>query len=193
MLEDRVVKVFDPFKSRLCREIRNQLSESLLAAIEKKMMEGVIQTAARLKQQPLEPSHINYIDLRLARYSRILKTPDRGPIFMACQLWNEGLFFECHEWLEPLWINSMGDEKKMLQALIRSAGVYVLMNSNQRAGAEKSAQKAASLLMAQKKNLDQILLPDCTSDLIQALKALDPSPPELIPCKEKNNQPHGNS
>lgn len=183
MLGDPAVKIFDPFKSRRCRKIRNQLSESLLSAIKEKNMEGVMETAYKLKQNPLEPWHITYIDRRLIQYQRIIEAADTGQIFLVCQLWNEGLFFECHEWLESMWLNTRGDEKKMLQALIRSAGAYVLLNSNQKIGAEKSAQKAAIQLKTYKRELDRILLPDCTISLIQSLKDLKTSPPMLIPCQ----------
>lgn len=44
---------------------------------------------------------------------------------------NDGRFFECHDTLEALWVESSGDDKRFLQGLIQvSVGFYHFFNGN---------------------------------------------------------------
>jgi hypothetical protein len=61
-------------------------------------------------------------------------------------LFNAGLFFECHEILEPPWMESEGNEKLFLHGLINVAvGLYHLERHNL-AGAVKVLRKGLSRL-----------------------------------------------
>lgn len=163
---------FDPFEDRLCRDIRNRLSEHFLTAVQAQDRDILINFAHTQKQKTLDPHHLNYIDDRIKRYEKVLNLADsesRGPYPMAKLLWDQKLFFECHEWLEPFWINAAGPDKKALQALIRAAGAYVLLEANRISGAHKSAQKAIALLQEYKSQIPALFKPD---QLIQALKNL---------------------
>jgi uncharacterized protein len=44
---------------------------------------------------------------------------------------NQGLFFECHDTLEELWMETVGEDRLFLQGLIQvSVGFYHLFNRN---------------------------------------------------------------
>ena len=170
--------IFDPFENRLCRDIRNQLSQNFLTAIQTKDTSIFLSAASTQKQKTLDPSQINYIDDRIKRYKMVLGQMDpldqsnTGPDTaypIARLLWDQHLFFECHEWLEPFWIEASGPEKKALQAIIRAAGAHVLFESNRLSGAEKSAQKAIALLQEYKAQIPALFKPN---QLIQTLKNL---------------------
>jgi len=172
--------IFNPFENRLSRDIRNSLAKSFLAAIQEKQIDLVHHTAFILKQKKLERCHSDYIDNRLAQYQVILiqlkSVPD--DIFTtACLLWDQELFFECHEWLESFWIKAKGNEKRLIQALIRAAGSYALREAGRDSGAEKSASKALVFLSANKSSIPPVFKPEL---LLQALSSPDLLPPKLM-------------
>ena len=172
--------IFSPFENRLCRDIRNDLAKSFLEALQDCSMAPVDCTILTLKQQELAPWHLDYIDNRLARYQNILSHLESIPaeIFTtACLLWDQALFFECHEWLEPFWIQASGNEKKLIQAMIRAAATYVLLEAGREAGAKKSAEKALVFLTTNTSLVPEIF---ASSRLIAALKSLDSPPPKFM-------------
>lgn len=77
-----------------------------------------------------------YFDDRSPRYQEALRraTALGAPegkyareIQVARILFNLGLFFDCHEYLEPSWKDAMGREKRALQGLIQAgAGMHKL-------------------------------------------------------------------
>jgi predicted metal-dependent hydrolase len=50
---------------------------------------------------------------------------------------NEGLFFECHETLEEIWLEDHGEDRKFYQGLIQVAAGYFKLQQNVPAGALK--------------------------------------------------------
>ena len=171
---------FSPFENRLCRDIRNELSQSFLAAIREKRMDRVEDTVVALEQKKLEPFHREYIDNRLVKYRTILSLLESVPddlFTTACLIWDQALFFECHEWLEPFWIRAKGNEKKLIQALIRAAAAYVLLEAGRKSGAKKSAEKALAFLSENRSAIPSIFRSDL---LISALSTLDTPPPKLM-------------
>lgn len=170
---------FAPFKNRLCRDIRNLLSNSFLEALGKERMDPVCKTALALKEKTLDPWHINYIDNRLARYQIVLTQLNPGPEIYttACRIWDQSLFFECHEWLEPFWMKAKGNEKKLIQALIRAAATYVLLEAKRTSGAKKSAEKALAFLRVNRSAIPPIFKPD---SLISALNHLESPAPKFM-------------
>ena len=57
--------------------------------------------------------------------------PVRDRIREALHLFNRGDFFECHEVLEAVWLESSGDQKLFLQGLIQVAvSLYHLRRGN---------------------------------------------------------------
>ena len=117
---------FDPFSDRLCRNVRNALCESLPEVLEQKDVSPARRIAALFLDDSPPTAVVRYIRHRLEAYQAILdaltSSPTADPLGIAMTLWNQGLFFETHEHLEPYWFRSEGDEKALLQALIRAAG-----------------------------------------------------------------------
>ena len=50
---------------------------------------------------------------------------------------NQGLFFECHETLEEIWLEEHGDERKFYQGIIQIAAGYFKLEQGVPAGAIK--------------------------------------------------------
>jgi hypothetical protein len=173
---------FDPFKSRLCRDIRNDLSKSLVIAIHRRDIGPSYAVAEKYVSEGVEPFVTDYIHSRIMRYKTIvaqiqtenLQTHDT--YLIAVLLWNQELFFEVHEWLEKIWHASEGTERFVSQALIRSAGAYMHLEYGRNTGAKKMASKAVLTLMHYKKSIPDIFN---AALLISKLKALDPVPPKF--------------
>lgn len=66
------MKRFDPFTYRLCRDIRNDLSEALMASLHRLDLTPVQKVADRYLAVDPEPVCRQYIDDRLQRYCRAL-------------------------------------------------------------------------------------------------------------------------
>lgn len=169
---------FNPFEDRLSRDIRNDLSESVMEVLAGRSLDPANQAAARYLALDLPAAHARYIDQRLERYGKALSriTADSDMLLQAAVLWDLGLFFEVHEILEPAWIKAAGDRKRLLQALIRAAGVYINLELGYLQRAEKIAAKALPVL----KQLRDDLAPALEAEnLIEALETLAESPPRL--------------
>lgn len=173
---------FDPFQSGECRKTRNTLSESLMEAIQDRDMTPPKKAARRLESAHKYENIREYINNRLERYGEVIKclqaeniSPDET-YKVVLLLWNNRLFFEVHEWLEPKWLKADGAEKEILQALIRAAGTYILLEYSRYKGAKKMAAKAVVILRRHRE-----LLPDYLNcELLTAkLEAIDPVPPVL--------------
>ena len=171
---------FDPFNNRLCRNVRNALSENFKKALELKKMQPVRRVAAFFLNDPVPPCVRRYIDHRLAAYEQVLaNVRDHQldhPLDMAVAIWDQHLFFETHEYLEPHWMTADGDEKKLLQAIIRAAGAYVHLEQGNLTGAKRIAAKAVAVLEVHQDRLAPYADPRL---LLAKLRALDPTPPML--------------
>ena len=173
---------FDPFQSRVCRNIRNELSKIFMEAIHSRDLAPSYAVAKKYAQEGAEQSIKEYISNRIERYSVIITQMQSANIaedetyFIVLLLWDKELFFEIHEWLEPKCLKAIGTEKSILQALIRAAGTYILLEYGRDEGAKKMAAKAVAALLQHTK-----LLPDFLNSelLIAKLKAVDPIPPKL--------------
>lgn len=144
--------MFDPFESRLCRDVRNKAGDRFIRAVKRLEPGSLHETAHKLKTEPL-PEHITaYLDQRNQKLAVVLNDIDKYKdqvhlsLFdlSAVVMWNRSLFFEVHEWLEHKWINSDDDHKKGLQAVIMTAVVYEQLTYHRRKPAASLAQKALS-------------------------------------------------
>lgn len=180
--ESHKITKFDPFESRLCRQVRNGLSESLMNSIQKGNTRPSQVVAETFRPDHGEPILTNYIDDRITRYQAVLAQiqPPDIPIydtyFIALVLWDQGLFFEVHEWLEAKWLQSKGAEKAVLQALIRAAGTYVHLEAGRPEKAKKMVAKALPPLIQHKALVPGFFNIDL---LITSLDPLNPVPPKL--------------
>jgi hypothetical protein len=171
---------FDPFQDRLCRDIRNQLSKNFIQAIDSGDIGPLKTVAGQFIEQGLKPYMRDYIESRVKRYQAIINqaksSQNQARYMIALLFWNNELFFEFHELLEKEWLRATGTEKLVLQALIRAAGTYMLLNHGRMHGATKMAAKAVAGLKQHKESVPACFDADL---LITKLSALDPIPPKF--------------
>ncbi len=174
---------FDPFNIRLCRDIRNNLSDAFMKALKLGTMKPANEAAAAFDQMNLAPICNDYINNRLTGYQKALAASttsnlnDSGNIYLtASHIWNQELFFEVHDYLEQCWMKSSGDEKLILQALIRAAGTYVHLEQGNTKGARGMADKAIPPLLRLRDKIPEWINLDL---LVNKLRNLDPIPPKF--------------
>lgn len=162
--------VFQPFTDRLSRDIRNDLSESLVAVIREQTISPSQEVADKYLQTRPAPVYCDYIKERLERYQRALVAIGEeraNPLFIALVLWDEKLFFEVHEILEHAWLKAEGEEKLFLQAMIRAAAVYIKRDAGYTEVAVRIGLKALPVLENNRHRLAPYTDPE---RLIQALR-----------------------
>lgn len=173
---------FNPFESHLCRQIRNELSEGLMDSIHHRDITPLETVAQQFSPNHVEPILARYIGNRIRRYRAVIAQiqaraiPMHDTYAITLLLWDQGLFFEVHEWIESKWLESRGTEKQLLQALIRAAGVYVHLEAGNSKRAEKMAVKALPPLIQHKALVPGYFNVD---RLIASLEPLNPVPPKL--------------
>lgn len=176
------IKQFNPFESRACRTVRNTLGQSLLAAIPAGEMEPVSRVAHEYAPADADEVIKGYVNKRAASYRAVFAGIRSAGIqagdtwYIALLLWNQGLFFECHEWLEKKWCRSEGAEKKMIQAVIWSAGAYSHLEYGRTAAAGKLAARAIVGLKHYREQVPDLFDVDV---LVSKLGVLDPVPPKF--------------
>jgi hypothetical protein len=171
---------FDPFTDRTARDIRNSLSEAFVAALAAKDPEPYLNIAQKWQEQNLSSLYTDYIDDRLLRYQNVFDAVQTGginnPLEQAIVVWNQGLFFEFHDHLEPLWQAAKGDQRQALKGLIKAAGVYIHLEQHHYQAAQSLAMKSYELLRQ---------YPHCLSfiadykTLLGKLKHFEPTPLRL--------------
>jgi predicted metal-dependent hydrolase len=78
------------------------------------------------------------------------------------RLFNEADYFECHEVLEDLWTETLGEEQKFYQGLIQAAVGMLHFGNDNLGGARKLYNSA-------RQKLEQYPTPYCQLDLLQFL------------------------
>ncbi|MDH3331675.1 MAG: DUF309 domain-containing protein, partial [Desulfobulbaceae bacterium] len=125
---------FDPFKTRLARDIRNHLSKSFLQALAEKDVSVFQRCTADFLQQNPEPPYAHYLKERLARYEEAYAIIEKRKLKKILQqvpiLWDLKLYFEMHELLELEWKKAEGGRRRALQGLIRAAGMKIHAENN---------------------------------------------------------------
>jgi hypothetical protein len=181
-LNSNKIKRFNPFESRLCRTVRNTLGQSLLAAIPAGEMEPVSRVAQAYAPADADEVIKNYVNKRATSYRAVFAGMRSAGIQagdswnIALLLWDQRLFFECHEWLEKKWRRSEGAEKKMIQAVIWSAGAYAHLEYGRIDAAGKLAARAIVGLRRYREQVPALFDVDV---LVNKLEALDPVPPKF--------------
>ncbi len=144
--------LFNPFEDRTDRDVRNLLGSAFICALHKGDQTPVAQAVSDLGRKKLPDPTQSYIKARYERYTAVLAQMSSNPLLdtdiyaTAGLLWDESLFFECHEWLEQNYRAVRGQEKKVLQAMIRTAGTFELLAYNRKKAAVSVAAKALSVL-----------------------------------------------
>jgi hypothetical protein len=171
LINRAMAATFEPFQDRLSRDIRNGLSTAFIEAVARLDPEPVRQAAAQYLGQACDDCYRQYIKERVRRYDKALDRFSRGGpaavLWRAAVLWDLQLFFEAHELLEQSWMTATGEEKLMLQAMIRAAGVYIKLEYGYREAAMKMAARALSVLAAERTALSPFFDPE---PLLQALE-----------------------
>jgi hypothetical protein len=174
------IDCFDPFNNRLCRNVRNALSEAFKSALLERDLHPVDHVARILLNEKLPACVSDYIHQRLASYQVVLTELEAkgitDPLKVVLVIWDRRLFFETHEFLEPYWMAAEGGEKRLLQALIRAAGTYVHLEQGNFNAAGRMAGKAIAGLSQSQERLAEHIDPQ---RLIDTLKTLDHVPPAL--------------
>jgi hypothetical protein len=171
---------FDPFRDRLSRDIRNDLSASLLDCLHEGTLAPARQIAERYLLAQTGPEYVAYINDRLTRYGQFIAQAANGPddvLWQGLLLWDLGLFFEVHEILEHAWLHAQGEEKALLQAMIRAAGFYIKGEFGFIEGSHKLAGKALPVLEAHRERLACYCDPE---RLLTALRERRTQPPLLL-------------
>jgi hypothetical protein len=179
-LEKTCAARFDPFNSRLSRDIRNTLAESFVNALLQLDDSIYRRAAAQWLAGSLDDESTGYIHDRLKRYdctfNQIKENRIKDAKLQALIIWNHGLFFEVHEHLERIWQTTTGDEYQALKGLIQAAGVYIHLNFSHRAPAKKLAIKSSDRIQ---KYADCLTFIANLNLLLDKLNNLDPAPPLL--------------
>jgi hypothetical protein len=172
-------KIFDPFRDRVSRDIRNALAEAFVAAWGGDGR-GFESLAAALRRRHALPVYRDYIDRRLALYLEAVaargRADDPDLLDDMVVLWNQGLFFEVHELLEGHWHDARGARREALKTLIQAAGVFVHREAGRVAAAERMGRRVSERIDALRPHLGAIRNLD---DLREALVHPAGSPPQL--------------
>jgi hypothetical protein len=170
---------FNPFEDRLSRDIRNEMSEAFAVAIESGDRTRLDTTFNDYDGRAIDSVYKTYLHERMSSYEQALAQiqPDvLDPISRGVILWDLSLFFEVHEILEHAWYDAAGELKLILQALIRSAGVYIKLEYGFDKAARNIAAKALPVLTKNRHGLKNYFDPE---KLISSLKDLKSGPPRL--------------
>jgi hypothetical protein len=133
--------------------------------------------------------HADYIGDRLLRYQHVFNAFQAGgmndPLQQAVIIWNQRLFFEFHDYLEPHWKAATGDQRQVLKGLIKAAGVYIHLEQHHRQAAKSLAMKSYQLLRKYAHCLTFIANHET---LLAKLESGDAVPPRLKILSEKNDK-----
>jgi hypothetical protein len=173
---------FDPFESRLCRDIRNRLGHAFVLALQAKDIRPFTEAADPYSADTTPPPVRDYIRHREACLTGLienihalqLKPENEGVISLL--LWNLELFYEFHEWMEIQWQSAPGRNKKALQALILFAITYEHFLYGRKIPAQKAAAKSLVLLNEYRDALPKTFDADL---LIRTLSGPDSLPPKF--------------
>ena len=131
---------------RLARDIRNSLSKAFLKSLALHDPLILKRVADGFLGQQLSPPYQDYIKDRLARYEKardtIIKHKIVGIVEQSQIFWELQLYYEMHEVLEDIWLESAGARRKALQGLIRAAGMKIHFERGNTRTAVSMAQKA---------------------------------------------------
>jgi predicted metal-dependent hydrolase len=117
---------------------------------------------------------------RTAAAVRLLAAPRRAEIpeeiWRAAALFNAGLFFECHEYLEDVWRATPGSERAFYHGLVQAAaGCYHLEKGNAH-GARTLIQKAVAKLEPYAPAYREVAVTAFLAELRRVLRWLDRVP-----------------
>ena len=185
-------ETFDPFNSRLSRDIRNSLSDAFKVSLKQRDAGCYLNRSQKWLKKDLAPACRNYVQDRIRRYDMAFQRIQGEQIdnarIQAVILWNYRLFFEVHDIVEDIWHKTQGDEHQAVKGFIKAAGVYVHLESGRVNSAQRLAIKSVRLLQEFEDGLGFI---SNLNVLIGALKICDPIPPVLKSSYEQERNKNG--
>lgn len=141
--------IFDPFESRLCRDVRNQLGHAMIRAIETGKKDRFTAAVQKWYQKTNQTAVLSYIQDREKSFDRLFKRLEPSGFNgqdMLPLMWQNRLYFECHEYVEKRWLKSSGKYKKGLQALIFSLAALEHRDYGRTDPACRLAEKAVLMI-----------------------------------------------
>jgi hypothetical protein len=169
---------FNPFTHRFDRDLRNGTAAEFLKSLDQQAPRLPAGLTARRFDERLPAPCRAYMAAHRAAYAEVIRlltarqSVPRGER-VAVPLWNAGLFFECHEWLERFWRIARGGRRQALQGWILAAGAFSHLAANKRRSGASLAGKAASKLTA---HADQLAFVRCWETIIDGLMVDPPVP-----------------
>ncbi len=100
---------------------------------------------------------------------------------VGVMLFNGGLFFECHEFLEEVWLKEKGMEKAFLKGLIHACVAFYHLEYENIKGAVKYLKRASAALKEFQPNFLGIDVRRFLPDVDKVLDALEGSNAKLAP------------
>ena len=178
------MKAFDPYRDRLARDIRNGLSSALVQEITGEAAGSLSRQAEVWLAKAPGPLYQTYVQSRMGLYGRALDEIRAHQMvdtrYQAICLWNLGLFFEMHELLETIWLQSRNPERSALKGLIQAAGVYVHVQRGKEIAAQGLANRAVRHLLQGRRCLAFIANLD---EIIEALSSPTVAAPQMLPAR----------
>jgi hypothetical protein len=104
------------------------------------------------------PSEAYYLADRAPRFEQVLASwagrPPKGPaqaLLLGQDLYNAGLYFDCHEYLEAFWRGAEGPDRLLLHGMIQAAAALhkLELDPNAREGAVYLLDRALEKLWEQ--------------------------------------------
>ena len=117
---------------------------------------GILERAkGMVRLAPEYAAYAPYFGRQVERLGRALATLDgmgvrhpAPPLARGILLFNAGLFFECHEYLEDVWRPTTGPERNFYHGIIQAAAAFYHFEKNNLHGARTLMEKALQKLEA---------------------------------------------
>ncbi len=144
--------IFNPFESRLCRDIRNDLGCGFVKSVQQRTLAPFKSGLQKYQEEADSPPFNEYINHRFIILQKILMQMDSDPLKTTNEFsililfWNHQFYYEFHEWAEEIWLTAKGDYKKSLQALIFASVAFEQQQYNRPIPAKKLSIKAIAKL-----------------------------------------------
>jgi DUF309 family protein family protein len=136
--------------------LRNRLAATILEAVGDVQARRVLATLAESPATWLAADEGRWAPLLAARARRASEALTALPpsarhgldavLEVAARLYEAGLYFEVHEWLEPYWMTASGPTRETLQGLIQTAVGWQHLANDNLAGARSLLTEGAARL-----------------------------------------------
>ena len=177
--------------------LRNRLAATILEAVSDARARRALAAVAEAPDTWLGVDERHWAPLLAARARRasdaLATLPPAttrgldGVLDTAARLYEAGLYFEVHEWLEPHWMAASGETREALQGVIQAAVGWQHLANDNVAGARSLLTEAAARLRGQRLGgRDFDAFARATSAAVTGLPAATPPPfPERSQASER--------